>query len=65
MTADLLAAAEPPITLRDEIECIKRELKLRRKVYPRWIATQRMAEGYANREIAVMEAILRRLEAWP
>lgn len=39
--------------------CVDREVKMRRRVYPRWVESGRMAQADADREIAVMEAIAR------
>lgn len=38
--------------------CIERELRMRRRVYPRRVADGKMTQAQADREIAVMEAIL-------
>lgn len=38
---------------------IEREIKMRRRVYPRWVENGRMTVEQADHEIAVMEAILR------
>lgn len=38
--------------------CIERELKMRRRVYPRWVADNRMSQQKADEEVATMEAIL-------
>lgn len=37
--------------------CAYRELKMRRRVYPRRVAEGRMTEAEADREIALMQAI--------
>lgn len=37
--------------------CAYRELKMRRRVYPRWVADGRMTQAEADREIALMQAI--------
>ena len=50
-------------TLADEIACVEREIALRRHVYPRWVAAKRMTREKADREIALMEAVARRLLA--
>lgn len=42
-------------------ECARREAKMRRRVYPRWVASGRMSQAKADEEIAMMEAIVRRL----
>lgn len=37
--------------------CAEREVKQRRRVYPRFVANHRMTQPEANRQIAMMEAI--------
>lgn len=49
-----------------QIKCVEREIGMRRKAYPRWIANGTMTEEKAHREITTMEAVLetlRRLNA--
>lgn len=46
------------ITHDQKRACIERELKMRRRVYPRWVSDNRMTQAKADEEIAVMEAIL-------
>ena len=43
-----------------EMKCaaIEREIKLRERVYPRRVAEKKMTQKQADREIAVMRAIL-------
>jgi hypothetical protein len=50
-------------TLDEQIACVERELRLRRQVYPRWVATGRKKQAVADREIQVMEAVLTTLRA--
>jgi hypothetical protein len=50
------------ITLADEIACIRRELAMRRRVYPNWVKTGRMKPAEADTELARMQAVLTRLE---
>ena len=52
-----------PITLDDELVELTRELLLRRKVYPRWVANGQVTQARADRQIAVMESALNRLMA--
>ena len=47
-----------PFTLAEKRAALERELRLRRRVYPRRVTDGRMTEVDAEREIAVMEAIL-------
>lgn len=46
------------ITAADKLACAERELKMRKNVYPRWIAKGNMSEGKAAHEIACMESIV-------
>jgi hypothetical protein len=41
----------------DKLRCAERELKMRRRVYPRWVEEGRMSVGKAEYEIGCMEAI--------
>jgi hypothetical protein len=51
-----------PITLPEQIAEIEREIELRRRVYPRWVADRKLTQGTADRQIAAMEAVLRTLQ---
>lgn len=44
-------------TEEEKLEAIRRELKLRRRVYPRRIADKRMTQQLAERQIAIFEQI--------
>ena len=52
---------EARFTLRELIDEARREASMRRRVYPRQILAGRMTQGQADRNIAMMEAIARRL----
>lgn len=54
---DLLPPA--PVTKTDKIRCLERELRQRAKVYPRLIETHRMRQEQADREVQVMQTILK------
>lgn len=45
------------ITDREKAECAEREVKQRRRVYPRFVADGRMTQAFADRQTEVMEAI--------
>lgn len=45
------------ISLEDQIKCVEREIALRKRVYPRWIAAGKMTNEKANDEIARMQAV--------
>jgi hypothetical protein len=49
-------------TTKELIACAKRELALRRNVYPKWVASGRMKAEQCEHEIACMEAIVVELE---
>lgn len=53
------------IPLKDQIECVRRELGMRKRVYPRWIREGRMTHEEADHQMARMEAVLRTLDALP
>lgn len=42
----------------DKLACAKRELAMRRHVYPRWVQVGKMTKQNADHEIACMEAIV-------
>jgi hypothetical protein len=48
--------------LQELIAVAKREVRLRRQVYPRYVNSRRMTQARADREIACMEHIVRVLE---
>ena len=45
-------------TAADKLACAKRELRMRLKVYPSWIARGKMFQNHADREIAIMKEIV-------
>jgi hypothetical protein len=52
------------ITAKDKLRCAERELKFRKRVYPRWIDDGKMSAGAAAHEIACMEAIAEDYRQW-
>jgi hypothetical protein len=50
------------ITTADKLACAKRELAMRKNVYPRFVEQNKMSPGKAAHEIAAMEAIVRDYE---
>lgn len=50
------------VALADQIACVRREIALRNKVYPRWIEKGRMHQTQADREIETMIAVLATLQ---
>lgn len=45
------------ITLDDQIKCVRRELAMRQRVYPRWVEQSKMKQDAADRELATMQAV--------
>ena len=52
-----------PATLDEQIECVRREIGMRRRVYPRWVEIGRITQDKADHEIACMQAVLEGLLA--
>jgi hypothetical protein len=55
--------AEPIFTAADLAFCAERELAQRLRAYPRWVEAKRMTQTLADRQIALMQAIARKLRA--
>ena len=55
-------SAETPISLKVQIATAERELAMRRRVYPRLIATGKMTAAQAAAETAAMSAIVATLK---
>lgn len=53
---------EAAVPLAEQIKCVKREIAMRKRVYPRWVADGRLIQSKADAEIAVMEAVRATLE---
>jgi hypothetical protein len=50
-------------SLDEQIACVTREIALRERVYPKWVATGRMTKQTAEHEVAAMKAALGTLMA--
>lgn len=53
----------PRFSLRDQIRCIEREIVRRRRTYPRDVYTGKMTAPVMEKEIALMEQVLRTMQA--
>lgn len=42
----------------EKLACAERELKMRERVYPRWVANGKMTQAKADAEIAIMREIV-------
>lgn len=58
LIVDLFAGTVMRVPVREQIRCVEREVRLRRSAYVRWVASGRMKQAQADREIAAMEAVL-------
>jgi hypothetical protein len=52
-----------PIPLEVQIACVRREIRQRKRVYPRLVEDGRMVQATAARELATMTAVLTTLTA--
>src|SRR6185503_12138709 len=50
------------VSLDNQISCVRRELSLRRAVYPRLIQNKKMTQAWADFQMDAMEAVLKTLE---
>ncbi len=50
------------IPLSRQISCVRREIAMRERVYPRLVGQDRMSQAAAEREQAEMQAVLETLE---
>lgn len=51
------------IPLKDQIAEVRRELAIRRRVYPRWVEQNQLTLAAMLRQLARLEAVLATLEA--
>ena len=52
----------PAVTLKQQMRCVRRELAMRKRVYPKWVLSERMSQDQATLEIDTMAAVLATLE---
>lgn len=50
------------IQVSEQIACVRREIGMRERVYPRWVDAGKMKQDAATRELTVMRAVLMTLE---
>lgn len=54
--------AHREVSIEDQVSCAKRELKMRKRVYARLVAEEKMSFEKSEREINGMTAIVKTLE---
>jgi hypothetical protein len=58
-----LARFDKQVSLSEQLRAAKRELAMRERVYPKWVAASKMKQDAADNEIHAMRAICRTLQA--
>lgn len=58
-----LALPAAVVQLTDQIACVERELKMRARVYPRWVKQGKLTEAAADLEMQRMNGVLHSLIA--
>ena len=56
------AATPADVSLHDQIACVEREIRMREKAYPHWVARGKMRQEAADRELLGMRAVLATLQ---
>lgn len=51
-----------PVSREEMIAEVKREIAMRKRVYPLWVADGKLKQDRAARQIKIMEAVLQTLE---
>lgn len=54
----------PAVSIEQQIACLKREIAMRKNVYPKWVQSKRMTKEEADTEIERMTAALHTLMAF-
>lgn len=48
-------------SIEQQIACVKREIGMRERVYPRWVENKKMSQEKADAEISTMKDVLETL----
>lgn len=56
-----MSAGDPDVPLADQVRCVEREVALRERLYPDFVARRRMTPADSKRELVRMRAVLRTL----
>lgn len=57
MTSNPVEKINTAVSIEDQLKCVRRELAMRQRVYPRWVAQSKMKQEAADRELAAMQAV--------
>ncbi len=55
---DDLLGTPAHLSIDGQIACIEREIRMRKRVYPRWVGRGRMTQAKADQELETMRAVL-------
>jgi hypothetical protein len=55
----LPAEAKPPISIQEQLSVVEREIALRRRVYPKLVASGKMSQNAADYQLQAMCAVLK------
>jgi len=50
------------VTIEQQLACVRREIAMRERVYPRWVEQGKMKPESAKRELDSMRAVLETLQ---
>ncbi len=50
------------VSITVQVQCVERELNMRKTLYPRWVESGKMSQQKAKREIDAMQATLETLK---
>ena len=53
---------DSPVPISAQIACVEREISMRLRVYPRWVADKKMTQAKADAELDAMRAVLATLK---
>jgi hypothetical protein len=54
-----------PPTKDELLACVQREINMRERVYPGWVLSGKMSKAGAEKQIALMKAVLAKLQEMP
>lgn len=50
------------VSIAEQLQCARRELEMRRRIYPSWVQRGKMKQDKADHEMQAMQAIVDSLE---
>lgn len=62
MTEEMFPETVPDVRLSDGLKELRREISMRRQLYPKWVSAGRMSRDVADRQLSRLEGLLEYLE---